>query len=1027
MDRLSLLFEPCTTREELKDHIKVFLNIDLPDQTIDEDSTSNPLEFVWEIYEMLLTNKGKTAHVAACSRNTAKCLKEGTLVATPTGPVEIQNLKPGDEVFDEHGKPVKVLALHDQGEQDCVNLVHSGAVVATCTPNHIWSTCHIRTPGVWKDRRVEDFYTGIKIKRVELTCDLGKKREPLAYALGALLGDGCSTECGVRISSKNDKIPAKVASVLGTRFTKLTSNNFSYIINSPGGQGVKWHFSDFYEKNIRNLRSYEKTTDLEEIKTWDRQSLVEFVAGLLDTDGSVYMTETTGKQVHFKFCMQSKSTVEAFAWACYALWQVNLRIFKDERDHYVNGPCYCVGTNHIYHVKRMLKELSPHIVTDSKKYKQEYNELQPNNFNPESVGVRIEPAGRFQCWDITVDSPTSLYCLQNGLVTHNTLTSAILHFYAMVHFRRTCLQLAATLDQSVSCLNYLDKFLSIPELAPFSNIDNARTKSLSNMPANSVTIKNDGVIRVAVSTRKGTNSQRCNFLVCDEVDLTPQEILDEVVFVIDPVAYNQYEPVVVWLSSRKTNAGPIQRLIEDAADPDKDVRLHKWSVADWMQKCPESVHMPELPRPTAFINLDNLQVIWDQEHQQSINAQFRSNYREVHAYAGCVKCPAFVVCQARSPRQKSTSKMLRTLKFVGGVLRKVKDVNVIISQYLNWKPETTGIVFKTFSKAKHLKNHIDFYQWACGQRFNPLGLSDEDYKAALESKKFTELKKITPTVDEIYSMLVSRGWDIGYGVDWGFNPAVAVCIVAAYHKKQKRGCVFHVEYANGYDNRSWADHIATHIWTRFPGNFVAPDLEDPAAPAYFGRHKIPTINTKPHLIETGVSQLRGFLWDVVEQKPQFAVLDDPKEESGLRRLVEAFEKWTHRRSPMGFNFDKYEDDEFCDFIDPTRYCFAPYVRELKVSISAGQPSNNPLDRYRAQAINSLPVEQRGAALEAMARGQLEQFFRDTHGLDKIFDREEKLRLWRETQALNAQLNGEPIPEAPEDLKPQGKSGLKISF
>jgi len=46
-----LLLRPLQTKSELQNWIKYFLQIDLPDTTVDPDSTSNPLEMVWKIYE----------------------------------------------------------------------------------------------------------------------------------------------------------------------------------------------------------------------------------------------------------------------------------------------------------------------------------------------------------------------------------------------------------------------------------------------------------------------------------------------------------------------------------------------------------------------------------------------------------------------------------------------------------------------------------------------------------------------------------------------------------------------------------------------------------------------------------------------------------------------------------------------------------------------------------------------------------------------------------------------------------------
>lgn len=74
-------------------------------------------------------------------RRSGKCLVEGTLVATPRGPIAIENIKVGDLVYDEFGKEIKVLNTFNQGEQSVVDLYASnGGYMASCTMDHPWLT-----------------------------------------------------------------------------------------------------------------------------------------------------------------------------------------------------------------------------------------------------------------------------------------------------------------------------------------------------------------------------------------------------------------------------------------------------------------------------------------------------------------------------------------------------------------------------------------------------------------------------------------------------------------------------------------------------------------------------------------------------------------------------------------------------------------------------------------------------------------------------------------------------------------------
>lgn len=682
----------CQTEEELYLHIKTFLNIDLPRYCVDELSTSNPLDFIWSIYQTMLTNSGDMRHVVACSRNSMKCNAEGTLVATPTGPIEIQNLKIGDTVYDELGLPIIVIGVWDQGVQECVDLSWGGKVWATCTVEHPW-------------------------------------------------------------------------------LTQSVSNDF-----------------------------------IQEVK---------------------------------KVCEFSTST-------------------------------------RIINIKDTVTEKEP---------------------------IQITPAGKRHCWDITVDSPTSLYCLQNGLITHNTLASAILHFYAMLHFRRDCCQLAATKAQSQACIKYLDKFLMIPEVEDHADINNKEEKILKNLPSNEFTDKNDCKITVIVATLKGTNSSRSSFLLVDEAELIEPDIMSEAANIADPTMREGYDPISIYLSSRKFANGPLQELINECEDPNREgSRLHKWSLADFMEKCPKSLHQPDKPKIKALIHRDTLEVLWEDAVDQIEN---KSNFIEILAFHGCKTCGAFVACQSRAVKQKGTSPSLRTAKFVAGRLRDVKDTKKIISQILNWKPESSGLVFPMFSPHLHVKESKEAYKWITrGEPFNPMKLTDEAYAKCLESCDPSDKKLVTPSKRDLYKVMVKNGWKIHWGLDWGYTDPAALTILG-YNRKEQRAFVLHSELKTGYSNQDWSEYCVSNYKALSP-DLICPDMADAAAPTYFSKYFLPVRDTKPSRIETGVSQIRSLLWNVATQEVNFCILDDRLSVD----MVEEFQKWTHERTPTGYNFDKFDKDHW---------------------------------------------------------------------------------------------------------------------
>lgn len=54
--RTKMLFKPCKNRIELKNWIKYHLNMDLPDTTISRYADTNPLDSIWEIYDICVNN-----------------------------------------------------------------------------------------------------------------------------------------------------------------------------------------------------------------------------------------------------------------------------------------------------------------------------------------------------------------------------------------------------------------------------------------------------------------------------------------------------------------------------------------------------------------------------------------------------------------------------------------------------------------------------------------------------------------------------------------------------------------------------------------------------------------------------------------------------------------------------------------------------------------------------------------------------------------------------------------------------------
>ena len=646
-------------------------------------------------------------------------------------------------------------------------------------------------------------------------------------------------------------------------------------------------------------------------------------------------------------------------------------------------------------------------------------------------------------WDIVDENSTSsslqfMWEVNHSLLTNSginrhvlaasrnsakTLTSSIIQFIALIHYRRSGLHLAASLDQAGALIKYIDKFLKNPLLAPYTNTDNVRAKILTNLPPNDFTCVTDASLVVATATKKGTNSQRSSILTFDEVDLTPREILSEAAFIADPSRVirpngkiEQFDPVFIYLSSRKTNDGPIQDLIDEAeATLDEDdidpIKLHRWAAVDWMEKCSPEQHRPEEGEIMGYVHTETLETVWGEDRFEHVPVSTQAQYEPYKAFQGCRKCPAWVACLGRSVDQGGLSPMLRTRKFVGQVVKAVKDPAQIIAQALNWKPESTGLVFKNFSANHHIKDPRFFYEWVTfGKSFDPLFLGDGEIERRVTYGNFKELQEITPTKEQTYEAMIENDWTVCSGIDWGFSDP-AVCIVIGYHKKTDMVAVLHIEHAYGYANHVWAEHCSKTIFNRFPIDFVAPDQADPSSVTYFAKYGIRSLQRKdkPKKIATGISKIRGCLWDASANESHFSILDDGADERCNIFLIEEFKKYSHARDAIGrIQFDKYEDNNNHGH-DSLRYALHPFTKAKNIKSLSTQFAKKDTNRdlvagaARNDAESIALIKQKEEAITQMKDHMMRE-----HGLENIFSPPKE-------------------PEAPGKKRPGGQSGIKFSI
>jgi len=361
-------------------------------------------------------------------RRSGKCHDASTEILTPNGPVRIDQIKVGDLIYGYNSDGsitiTPVLRVYDNGIKEVFELNHGNKTLAASTENHKW-LASIRIPkrsggSYYKvsEKQIKDFSNRdqfVERRFVKIPC--GDINEPHAYAIGALLGDGCSRQGSssrIDISSAINEIPNKIATILNAeRVSKNSNKNYTWSIFKSNIH------CNHYEKWCKGRYAHEKTIDLEIIKTWDRKSCLELMAGLLDTDGSVYCVNN---RLQIQFGCQAKDVVEVFNYLFYKLFQYKMTLHEDHREKYKNGSIWYVRCSSNLYTKMAIYELNDHLVHHSRKWKPKYADL-PEQRSDERIGVVIGESYKAKTYDLEIGNDTHLYLLANeGLITHNSTT-----------------------------------------------------------------------------------------------------------------------------------------------------------------------------------------------------------------------------------------------------------------------------------------------------------------------------------------------------------------------------------------------------------------------------------------------------------------------------------------------------------------------------------------------------------------------------------------------------------------------------
>lgn len=526
-----VLFTPCESKEHLQDWIRMFLDLDFPDCTVDPESTSNPMDLLWEIYRegMDGTNEDFMSVLAYAARDSYKCVEKGTFILADSGLKPVEDIRIGDMVWSGKAWRPVTAWIHD-GKKDGFRLELKNGLTLTGSPIHrviAWEPGKV--PGWKKLAELTDRDVVCADTQSQLAATpIDQARYDEGYLCGILAGDGCLTQMdkggAVTLSTADEYVrnfwQNYCLRIAGVPPKNKKSRKYDYVICN---KAVREHLRSL---GMEPLPTHEKKVPASCLG--DRSRMAGFVSGLLDTDGSVSKQKSLIIPLTSRRLLEGVQTILA-ALGVNAHLRSNKRLYNiqnhivhtlvinghdvpgllragivlkakkaqmidwtlDQFNVHDNIPVAQLGVLLEKFPTKKIRKGGPRkptiagkVVSRAKlrrflEYGKENGYLTNSEYTYWSgvaanrwVPVKSVSSVVADFYDLTVETDHSYW--SNGLISHNTLLTSAMEVLALIHLQRDIAHVAAILQQSNKAAEYVAGFLAKPAFFGFVVTDNAR-------------------------------------------------------------------------------------------------------------------------------------------------------------------------------------------------------------------------------------------------------------------------------------------------------------------------------------------------------------------------------------------------------------------------------------------------------------------------------------------------------------------------------------------------------------------------
>lgn len=461
--------------------------------------------------------------VTMASRQSGKALDIDTPILTETGWKTMGEIKDGDRVYDEHGNFCTVLMAHEvMHDRKCYEVVFDNGETIVADEEHLWTTqtCaeRKRTVGpTWTTKTTKEIFNTIyrpgeavppePNHRIMVGGPLIGKNQDLVidpYLLGVWLGDGSSAQASVWMGKQDCAELVANLNQPYARVAHLKDGNFKVYINGENQKDT----TDCFKKQLRRLNLLDNKHIPESYLRADRESRLELLRGLMDTDGYICKK---GTAYFYNVSRQLADNVEEL------ITGLGYKVYRQEKIPTIYGKkcnlCYVLF-------------FTPRELVVKLRRKQERLNLQqsklkrPSRANYHYIKEIREVSSRpVRC--LTVDNPTGLYlCGRQLIPTHNTTLMNIYALWNACFKNDQRIVIVANKEETAKMI--LRRIRMAYEYLP-----NWVKPAVKKWGETEVVFNNDSSITISTTTSTAIRGESVNVLIIDEMAFIPEHIMEE--------------------------------------------------------------------------------------------------------------------------------------------------------------------------------------------------------------------------------------------------------------------------------------------------------------------------------------------------------------------------------------------------------------------------------------------------------------------------------------------------------------------